>query len=228
MKYAAKKIIWTFATALVLTGCFNGASSYIPTVSTQTYDFIQGAFINGDNLYLIGNERDYEVPKAPFLAYKQLTESHLKNDIVCYRLSSMLYLTKSQNNLFEGKYRVLLNGNNVTAQDVKTYNLSPLIVDVTNNIEENAKWSKFVSQGCGLDKVKQGKFYVAEFSATGKSLYLSNRAEALEKSKLQNMLDMKIYIVRDASRPKNERKFSDSVEVAVKAPMYILGIIFAH
>lgn len=228
MKYMPNKIMYIFTIASVLSGCFNGVSSHQPTKSVQTYDFIQGAFTNGDHLYLLGNERDYELPKAPFLEYKKLTDSHLKNDIACYSLSSTLYQTKALNNHFEGTYRVLLRGKNVTAQDIKTYKLSALPVATTDRVAENRIWSKFAAQDCGLDKVQKENYYVAEFSATGKSLYLSNKVEALKQAKLQNKINMDIFIVRDSSKPEKNRSLSETVEVAVKAPMYILGIIFAR
>lgn len=228
MKYTQPKIIYVLTTVTLLTGCFNGVSSHHPLTAVQVYNNIEGAFINGDYLYLIGTERDYELPKAPFLEYKKLADSHLKNDIACYTLSSTLYLTKKQKNIFEGTYRVLLRSHNVTSYDIKTYNLQPLSIDTTEYVAENKIWSNFLAQDCGLKTVKKELFYIAEFSATGRSLYLSNRAEALEKAKLQQMMTMEMFIIRDANKPKSQQRLTETMEIAVKAPMYILGIMFAR
>ena len=70
-------------------------------VMTTSQDEIRGAFSSSDKLYLIGRARDYELPIAPFERYKQLADSHLRENIVCGKITTArLYATAEKPNEF--------------------------------------------------------------------------------------------------------------------------------
>ena len=78
-------------------------------VMESSQDEIRAAFLSADKLYLIGRARDYELPAAPFVRYKQLADSPLKANIVCTKITTArLYATTERPNEFYATYSVLL------------------------------------------------------------------------------------------------------------------------
>ena len=197
-------------------------------VMTESEDEVRGAFLSSDKLYLIGRARDYALPAAPFLRYQQLADSHLKNNIVCAKITTArLYSTSERPNDFYATYSVLLQANNVTAADIETYQLKHLHIDTTDQVAEPNIWRKLTRDGCPkLANVKKELFYVAYFSGQGRSEFLRNREQALSLSRLPQPLSMTVAKYVDPVPKVRNTSVADSAEVAVKAPFYLLGLVF--
>ena len=211
---------------LALTAC---AIKFPPMpVMTTSQDEIRGAFLSSDKLYLIGRARDYELPIAPFVRYKQLADSHLRGNIVCAKITTArLYSTSERPNDFYATYSVLLQANNVTAADIETYQLKHLHIDTTDQVAEPNIWRKLTRDGCPkLANVKKELFYVAYFSGQGRSEFLRNREQALSLSRLPQPLSMTVAKYVDPVPKVRNTSVADSAEVAVKAPFYLLGLVF--
>lgn len=211
---------------LALTAC---AIKFPPMpVMTTSQDEIRGAFSSSDKLYLIGRVRDYELPIAPFDRYKQLADSHLRGNIVCAKITTArLYATAEKPNEFNATYSVLLKGKNVTPADIETYKLKRLDIDTTDSVVEPNVWYKLTDGGCPqLSHVKKESFYIAYFSAQGRSQFLRNREQALNQSRLPQPLPMTVEKYVDPLLNARNNSVADSAEVAVKAPFYLLGIMF--
>lgn len=69
-------------------------------------------------------------------------------------------------------------------------------------------------------------FYIAYFSAQGRSQFLRNREQALNQSKLPQPLPMTVEKYIDPLPKARNNSVTDSAEVVVKAPFYLLGIMF--
>ena len=211
---------------LALAAC---AIKFPPMPVMQTsQDEIRAAFLSADKLYLIGRARDYELPAAPFVRYKQLAESPLKANIVCAKITTArLYATADKPNEFYATYSVLLKAKNVTAADIATYQLKPLDIDTTDQMAESNIWRKLTDGGCPqLAAVKKESFYIAYFSGLGRSQFLRNREQALNLARLPQPLTMRVEKYIDPLPKARNSSVADSAEVAVKAPFYILGMIF--
>ena len=177
---------------------------------------------------MIGRARDYELPIAPFVRYKQLADSHLRGNIVCAKITTArLYATAEKPNEFNATYSVLLKGKNVTPADIETYKLKRLDIDTIDSVAEPNIWYKLTDGGCPkLGHVKKESFYIAYFSAQGRSQFLRNREQALNQSRLPQPLPMTVEKYVDPLPNARNNSVADSAEVAVKAPFYLLGIVF--
>ena len=197
-------------------------------VMESSQDEIRAAFLSADKLYLIGRARDYELPAAPFVRYKQLADSPLKANIVCTKITTArLYATTERPNDFYATYSVLLKAKNVTAADIAAYQLKPLDIDTTDQVAEPNIWRKLSDGGCPqLAAVKKESFYIAYFSGQGRSQFLRNREQALNLARLPQPLTMKVEKYVDPVPKARNTSVADTAEVAVKAPFYILGMIF--
>ena len=122
---------------------------------------------------------------------------------------------------------MLLKGNNVTPADIETYKLKRLDIDTTDSVAEPNVWYKLTDGGCSqLDHVKKESFYIAYFSAQGSSQFLRNREQALNQSRLPQPLPIIVEKYVDPLPKAHNNSVADSAEVAVKAPFYLLGIVF--
>ena len=74
--------------------------------------------------------------------------------------------------------------------------------------------------------MKKELFYVAYFSGQGRSEFLRNREQALSLSRLPQPLSMTVAKYVDPVPKVRNTSVADSAEVAVKAPFYLLGLVF--
>lgn len=232
------KMIYKFINLILIIAFISlstGCSTTTNLKANQPYinESIHGAFVDENFLYLIGNKQDYRVLVTPFHKYKLLTESHLKNNIVCNHINAQIHKKQPRDNNLVGTFRVLLDYKNINQSDIDKFNLKKVVVKPNSHIYPEL-FEKFSRQeNCNLKDTNYGTFYLAEFTSTGKILIISNRNEALKKSVLARPLVMDLNVNDPSKMHQNNKGITfedalDVMEVIVKAPFYILGLFFVQ